>query len=88
MILPSVSLLLFSLFSNASLLVPLPNTFCSFPVIRPLSSRCLLPCVCGSALGDRGCSGQPYEATLHLLHEEGGGGGLHGGGMVLQARGR
>ena len=67
---------------------PLPNTSWPLPVSWPLSSRRLLPRVCGSALGDRGGSGQPHEAALHLLHEEGGGGGHHGGGMVLQARGR
>lgn len=89
-----------SYFSFSSLLPPslvlqclspgdaLPNTSCSSPVVRPLSSQCLLPRVCGSAVGDGGCSGQPHEAALHLLHEEGGGGGHHGGGMVLQARGR
>lgn len=54
----------------------------------PLCSQRLPAGVCGSALGDRGGSGQPHEAALHLLHEEGGGGGHHGGGMVLQARGR
>lgn len=88
MTLSSLSLLSPSCSSTPLSRCRLPPHLLFLPCHWPLCSQRLLPCMCGSALGDGGRSGQPHEAALHLLHEEGGGGGHHGGGVVLQARGR
>lgn len=59
----------------------------TFPLSPPCSEHLCLR-MRGGALGDGGSTGQPHEATLHLMHEAGGGGGHHRGGVVLPARGR